>query len=167
MSIESEDEKFMRLALSMADKAELQDEIPVGAILVADQKVIAHGWNQCITLNDPSAHAEVMAMRQAGKKLNNYRFPDTTLYVTLEPCSMCAGMLVHARIARLVFGAGDYKTGACGSVMNLVEHSALNHQITVTSGVMAEECGEKLSAFFRRRRQIKKAEKLKSQVRPQ
>lgn len=156
------DESFMRQALLLADKAEQQDEIPVGAILVQDGEVIARGWNQSIRLQDPSAHAEMMAVREAGKKLNNYRLIDTTLYVTLEPCPMCAGLLVHARVKRLVFGAYDYKSGACGSVVDLVNHEKLNHKIDVTGGVLAEQCAEKLSAFFRRRRQAKKLEKASS-----
>lgn len=149
----------MRYALELADKAELQNEIPVGAVLVKDDEIIAEGWNQSITQHDPSAHAEMIALRAAGIALNNYRLVDTTLYVTLEPCPMCAGLLVHARVSRLVFGASDYKTGACGSIMNLANHAVLNHQISITSGVLEQECSEKLSAFFRNRRASKKAEK--------
>ena len=153
----------MQHALQLADRAELQDEIPVGAVLVKGGEIIAEGWNQSISLHDPSAHAEMMALRAAGEKLHNYRLVDTTLYVTLEPCSMCAGLLVHARVARLVVGASDYKTGACGSVMNLVQHPGLNHQLEVTGGVLAQQCGDKLSAFFKKRRQIKKALKKQDQ----
>lgn len=153
------DESFMRHALRLANKAELQDEIPVGAVLVKDGEIIAEGWNNSITQHDPSAHAEMIALRAAGHVLKNYRLVDTTLYVTLEPCPMCAGMLVHARVGRLVFGASDYKTGACGSIMNLANHAALNHQLSITTGVLEQECSEKLSAFFKKRRKLKKAEK--------
>ncbi|AWB69097.1 tRNA adenosine(34) deaminase TadA [Saccharobesus litoralis] len=147
----------MQLALQEADKAEQINEIPVGAIVVCNDEVIATGYNQSITLNDPSAHAEMIAIRQAGQVVNNYRLVDCTLYVTLEPCPMCAGLLVHSRIKRLVYGASDAKTGCCGSIMDLVQHPQLNHQIDVTSGVLAQECGDKLSAFFKRRRKEIKA----------
>ena len=153
-------EYWMLEALKRADIAESFDEIPVGAILVKDDKIIAEGYNLSITENDPSAHAEMMAIRAAGKVLNNYRMLDCTLYVTLEPCSMCAGMLVHSRIKRLVFGARDAKTGSAGSIMDLTRHEKLNHQLEVTEGVLAEQCGDKISAFFKKRRaQIKAAKK--------
>ncbi|WP_228710707.1 tRNA adenosine(34) deaminase TadA [Saccharobesus litoralis] len=151
------DAYWMQLALQEADKAEQINEIPVGAIVVCNDEVIATGYNQSITLNDPSAHAEMIAIRQAGQVVNNYRLVDCTLYVTLEPCPMCAGLLVHSRIKRLVYGASDAKTGCCGSIMDLVQHPQLNHQIDVTSGVLAQECGDKLSAFFKRRRKEIKA----------
>ncbi|BDX07830.1 tRNA adenosine(34) deaminase TadA [Planctobacterium marinum] len=154
---QNNDEFFMTKALELTDKAEASGEIPVAAILVQEQSIIAEGWNQSITLNDPSAHAEMQAIRKAGELLNNYRLPGTTLYVTLEPCPMCAGLLVHSRIQRLVYGASDYKTGACGSIMDLVRNEQLNHQIEVTSGVLAEECGARLSEFFKRRRAERKA----------
>jgi tRNA(adenine34) deaminase len=154
------DQHWMQLALNLADKAKQQGEIPVGAILVRDNQIIGQGWNQSISLNDPSAHAEMMAIRDAGKNIQNYRLINTTLYVTLEPCPMCAGLLVHSRIDKLVYGAADQKTGAAGSLMCLVNDSRLNHQVTVTSGVLAEQCSEKLSEFFRQRRAQKKAEKL-------
>ncbi|WP_354622870.1 tRNA adenosine(34) deaminase TadA [Psychromonas sp. MME2] len=157
------DEQWMQYALSLADKAELVDEIPVGAVLVKDNSIIAEGWNLSINEHDACAHAEILTLRAAGKKLENYRLIDCTLYVTLEPCPMCAGALVHARIKRLVYGAGDYKTGAAGTVFNLVQNNQLNHQIDVTSGVFADACGAKLSAFFKRRRKEKKALK-KQQV---
>ncbi|MCV2885535.1 tRNA adenosine(34) deaminase TadA [Aestuariibacter sp. AA17] len=156
-------EYWMRHALTLADKAEALGEIPVGAVLVRDNQVIGEGWNQSIRLNDPSAHAEMMAIRAAGKHIENYRLVNTTLYVTLEPCPMCAGLLVHSRITNLVFGASDLKTGATGSVMDLARHDRLNHQVNVISGVLGEECGARLSAFFKRRRQeikaIKQAQK--------
>lgn len=153
------DQQWMAKALQLAAKAEEAGEVPVGAVIVKDNLLIAEGYNQMISLNDPSAHAEMQAVRQAGQQLQNYRLTDCTLYVTLEPCSMCAGMLVHSRLARLVFGASDYKTGAAGSVMNLVQHPQLNHQLEVNGGVLAEECAARLSAFFQRRRQQKKAAK--------
>lgn len=153
------DQQWMARALQLAVKAEEAGEVPVGAVIVKEGKLIAEGYNQMISLNDPSAHAEMQAVRQAGQHLQNYRLTDCTLYVTLEPCSMCAGMLVHSRLARLVFGASDYKTGAAGSVMNLVQHPQLNHQLEVTGGVMAAQCAASLSAFFKRRRQEKKAAK--------
>jgi tRNA(adenine34) deaminase len=159
MSFE-QDQYWMQLALNLADKAEAQGEIPVGAILVREGQVVGQGWNQSITLNDPSAHAEMMAVRAAGTNIQNYRLVNTTLYVTLEPCPMCAGLLVHSRVDRLVFGASDQKTGAAGSVMCLVNDSRLNHQVKVTSGILGEQCSEKLSEFFKQRRAQKKAEKL-------
>ncbi|WP_158967883.1 tRNA adenosine(34) deaminase TadA [Paraglaciecola sp. L3A3] len=150
------DEKWMRHALLLANNAEQQGEIPVGAVLVKNDKIIGEGWNQSITTHDPSAHAEMMAIRQAGLTIENYRLVDTTLYVTLEPCFMCAGLLVHSRITRLVFGAADAKTGSAGSVMNIVADDKLNHQVEITGGVLAQECGNRLSEFFKRRRTEKK-----------
>ena len=150
--IEYSDEYWMTQALKLADQAEAEGEIPVGAIVVQDNTIIAQGWNRSICTHDPSAHAEMLAIRSAGQHLKNYRMLDCTLYVTLEPCSMCAGLLVHSRIKRLVYGADDAKTGAVNSVVNLVQHPQFNHQIEVTSGVLAQECGNKLSAFFKRRR---------------
>lgn len=146
------DEDWMRHALRLAAIAEAAGEVPVGAVLVKDQQLLAEGWNQMISLHDPSAHAEMQAVRKAGQQLQNYRLIDCTLYVTLEPCSMCAGMLVHSRVKRLVFGASDYKTGAAGSIMDLVCHPKLNHQLEVTAGILAEECSAMLSAFFKQRR---------------
>ncbi|MFC6440563.1 tRNA adenosine(34) deaminase TadA [Bowmanella sp. JS7-9] len=150
------DEFWMQHALSLAQQAERQGEIPVGAVLVKNNEVIGEGFNQSIMLNDPSAHAEMQAIRAAGRKVNNYRLVDSTLYVTLEPCAMCAGALVHARVARVVYGAADAKTGAAGSVMDICRHPALNHQIDVESGVLAKQCSTALSAFFRRRRKEQK-----------
>ncbi|MFT4995326.1 MAG: tRNA(adenine34) deaminase [Paraglaciecola sp.] len=155
-----QDELWMQRALLLADKAAEQGEIPVGAILVRDNDVLGEGWNQSITLNDPSAHAEMQAIRQAGMRAANYRLVNTTLYVTLEPCPMCSGLLVHSRIQRLVFGASDLKSGAAGSVMDLVGDQRLNHQLEVVSGVLAEQCADKLSSFFRVRRAEKKQAKL-------
>ncbi|TDF39406.1 tRNA adenosine(34) deaminase TadA [Alteromonadaceae bacterium M269] len=149
-------EFWMRKALQLADIAEQHDEVPVGAIVVRGDEIIGQGWNQSIGSHDPSAHAEMIAIREAGKKLANYRLIDCRLYVTLEPCPMCAGLLVHSRLQQVIFGAKDAKTGAAGSIINLVEHEALNHQLDVVSGVLADECGDKLSAFFKRRRAEKK-----------
>ncbi|MFD3432418.1 tRNA adenosine(34) deaminase TadA [Alteromonas macleodii] len=157
-----EDIMWMRHALTLADKAESIGEVPVGACVVLNGELIGEGFNTPITDNDPSAHAELRAVKEAAAAVQNYRLIDTTLYVTLEPCSMCAGMLVHARVKRVVFGAKDAKTGAAGSVMNLLQHPALNHQLEVVSGVLAEECANKLSDFFRKRRkEIKAAKKAK------
>lgn len=157
---DEQDAYWMAHALSLADKAQALGEVPVGAVLVLNEQIIAEGWNQSITLHDPSAHAEMMAIRQAGQILKNYRMLGATLYVTLEPCPMCAGLLVHSRISRLVYGAADYKTGAAGSVMNLVLNPQLNHQIEVLGGVLGATCAEKISDFFRLRRAQKKAIKL-------
>ncbi len=151
------DDDWMRHAIALAAKAEQQGEVPVGAVLVMDNELIAEGWNQMIGLHDPSAHAEMQAIRAGAAKLANYRLPECTLYVTLEPCSMCAGLMVHSRIARLVFGASDLKTGAAGSVVNLVQHRQFNHQLDVVAGVLAAECAAQLSGFFQRRRAEKKA----------
>lgn len=140
------------MALAMAEKAEQHGEVPVGAVLVRDDELIAAGFNFSIGLHDPSAHAEMQCLRQAGKILQNYRMLDTTLYVTLEPCAMCAGAMVHSRIKRVVFGARDAKTGAAGSVVDLLRHPAFNHQLDVTEGVLESQCSTMLSDFFRRRR---------------
>ncbi len=154
---------WMQHALTLADKAETLGEVPVGACVVVDDKVIGEGWNTPILDHDPSAHAELRAVREAANFVKNYRVIDATLYVTLEPCSMCAGMLVHARVKRVVFGAWDAKTGAAGSVMNLLQHPALNHQTEIVSGVLADECADKLSNFFKKRRkEIKAAKKAKN-----
>lgn len=154
---EQDDLHWMQYALQLADKAEQSGEIPVGAVLVKDGVVLGEGWNQSIQLNDPSAHAEMLAIRQAAAKIGNYRLIDCTLYVTLEPCAMCAGLLVHSRVKRLVFGAKDAKTGAAGSVLDIVRHPVLNHQLDVLDGPLAQQCADKLSEFFRRRRAEQKA----------
>jgi tRNA(adenine34) deaminase len=151
-----QDEKWMMYALELADKAAAMGEIPVGAVIVKEGKVIGEGWNQSIALHDPSAHAEMLAVRQAGQNQQNYRIIDSTLYVTLEPCSMCAGLLVHSRVSRVVYGATDLKTGAAGSVMNILQHAHLNHQIDVSGGVLGELCSSRLSEFFKARREEKK-----------
>nr|WP_185817576.1 tRNA adenosine(34) deaminase TadA [Shewanella atlantica] len=149
----------MTLAMQQADEAEARGEVPVGAVLVKDDKVVAVGSNDCIGQHDPSAHAEMQCLREAGKLVENYRLLDTTLYVTLEPCAMCAGAMVHSRVSRLVFGAKDEKTGAAGSVVDLVRHPRFNHQLEVNNGVLEQECSEQLSQFFRRRRKEKKEQK--------
>jgi tRNA(adenine34) deaminase len=146
------DQAYMRRALELAACAEAEGEVPVGAVLVADGRVLAEGWNRPITLSDPSAHAEMIALRAGGQALGNYRLPGTTLYVTLEPCAMCAGAIIHARVARLVYGADDPKTGAVGSVIDLLRGPQLNHRVEVAAGVLAAECGAQLQSFFRARR---------------
>ncbi|RYZ71936.1 MAG: tRNA adenosine(34) deaminase TadA [Lysobacteraceae bacterium] len=148
------EERFMRHALALGERAEREhDEIPVGAVLVsADGRVIGEGWNRNITEHDPTAHAEIMAMREAGRALGNHRLLGSTLYVSLEPCAMCAMALVHARVARLVFAASDPKTGACGSVFDLVADPRHNHRVEVSSGLLAEEASRRLSNYFRAKR---------------
>ena len=143
----------MRRALGLAAHAEAgEDEVPVGAVLVRGDEVLGEGWNRNITLRDPSAHAEIVALRAAGERLGNHRLVGTTLYVTLEPCAMCAMALVHARVARVVYGARDPKTGAAGSVFDTLVSERHNHRIEVTGGVLGEEAGAMLTAYFRRKR---------------
>lgn len=146
------DSEFMQQALLLAREAAAYDEVPVGAVVVQDGVVIGCGFNQPISRHDPSAHAEIMALRDAAARLGNYRLPGCTLYITLEPCVMCVGAIIHARIARVVFAARDPKTGACGSVVDLFAETRLNHHAEVTGGVLAEECGALLSSFFAARR---------------
>ena len=146
------DTHWMREALVMAHRAESQGEVPVGSVIVRQDKIIGRGYNQTITDHDPTAHAEIVALRDAGSHSENYRLPGSTLYVTLEPCAMCVGAMVHARIDRVVFGASDPKTGAAGGRLDLVRHESNNHEVEVSSGVLEEECGELLRAFFRSRR---------------
>ena len=147
-----DDEAFMGQALDLARQAGAAGEVPVGAVVVCDGEVVGRGWNQPIGRADPTAHAEVMALRDAAERLGNYRLPGCTLYVTLEPCAMCAGAIMHARIARVVFGARDPKTGAAGSVVDLFAESRLNHHATIDGGVLGETCGALLSSFFAARR---------------
>ena len=146
------DEHFMRRALELAGRAEGEGEVPVGALVVLDEKVIGEGWNRPISASDPSAHAEIQALRAAASARRNYRLLGAALYVTLEPCAMCVGAMFHARIGRVVFGASDPKTGAAGSVLNLLAENRLNHHALVKGGVLASECGARLSAFFAGRR---------------
>jgi len=142
----------MSRARELALEAWAAGEVPVGAVVVKDGVIVGEGWNRPISTSDPSAHAEMVAMRAAAQSLSNYRLLDTTLYVTLEPCAMCAGAMVHARVKRLVYAATDPRAGAAGSVFNIVQHSALNHRLEITAGVMAEQCGGMLREFFAARR---------------
>lgn len=143
-----DNERYMGEALVLARAAQARGEVPVGAIVVRDGAIIGRGGNAPIAANDPTAHAEIAALRDAARAVGNYRLPGCSLYVTLEPCTMCVGAILHARIARLVFGARDPKTGACGSVVDLFGEPRLNHHATVLGGVLAEECGKLLSDFF-------------------
>jgi tRNA(adenine34) deaminase len=148
-----QDEEFMRLAIAEANAAQAAGEVPVGAIIVSSTgEVIARGNNQVLRNSDPTAHAEIVALRSAGLALNNYRLLDCTLYCTLEPCAMCAGAILHARISRLVYAAADPKAGACGSVLSVINHPALNHHVELAAGVLADECSVLLTSFFRARR---------------
>lgn len=147
------DADYMNMALELARQAAALGEVPVGAVVVRDGEVIGRGFNRPIGDHDPSAHAEIAALRDAGQRVGNYRLPGATLYVTLEPCTMCIGAMFHARIARVVFGACDPKTGAAGSVLDLFAESRLNHHASVEGGVLATECGAMLSSFFAARRQ--------------
>jgi len=146
------DDNFMHVALALARQAALSGEVPVGAIVVKDGAIIGRGSNAPISRHDPSAHAELLALREAAQHQGNYRLVGCELFVTLEPCVMCVGAMFHARIARVVFGASDFKTGACGSVLNLFAEQRLNHHAEMTAGVLAEECGQVLSDFFAARR---------------
>lgn len=146
------DEHWIRHALKLAERAQQEGEVPVGAVLVLNGEIIGEGWNRPIAAHDPTAHAEIMALRAGAEKLGNYRLNDTTLYVTLEPCVMCAGAMVHARIKRLVFGASDPKAGAIKSVFNILDSTRLNHRVEYVGGILAEECGGMLSQFFEARR---------------
>jgi tRNA(adenine34) deaminase len=148
----ADEERWMGEALALARSAGARGEVPVGAVVVQDGRAIGRGGNAPIADNDPTAHAEIAALRDAARALRNYRLPGATLYVTIEPCAMCAGAILHARLARVVFGAADAKTGACGSVVDLFAEPRLNHHATVTRGVRASECGALLSDFFAARR---------------
>ena len=148
----SDDEKWMSLALKQAMRAEEKGETPVGAVLVKDGLLIAKAHNQPISTNDATAHAEIQVLRKAGMKLQNYRLNDSTLYVTLEPCAMCLGATMHARIARIVYGANDLKTGACGSSENLINANCFNHKIHLTNGILEDKCKQLLKKFFNLRR---------------
>lgn len=146
------DEHWMQRAIQLARKAEAVGEVPVGAVLVKDDAFVAEGFNQPIKNNDTTAHAEIIALRNAGQALNNYRFPETTLYVTLEPCAMCVGAMIHARVQRVVYAASDSKTGALGGAFNLLESAIHNHNFEIVSGVMAQQSAELLQDFFKSRR---------------
>lgn len=150
---EYDDEYWMQQALALAARAQQQDEVPVGAVIVHDNKLIGSGWNQSISAHDATAHAEIIALRDATQRLENYRLPkQTTMYITLEPCAMCAGALVHARVDRVVFGAADPKTGAVESLFKLLSNENLNHRAEVTAGILETECSEILVNFFQARR---------------
>lgn len=154
----------MRRAIELAAQAEQEGEVPVGAVLVHDGEIIGEGWNRLIGQHDATAHAEMMALKQGGQTMVNYRLLNADLYVTLEPCPMCASAMVHSRIRRVIFGASDPKTGAAGSVMNLLSYEGVNHHVQYVGGVLEEECKAQLQAFFRRRRAEKKA--LKQAAKP-
>jgi tRNA(adenine34) deaminase len=147
------DSDFLSAAIDEARAAEAEGEVPVGAVVVRDGQILATGRNRVITDSDPTAHAEIVALRAAGVVLGNYRLEGCDLYCTLEPCAMCAGAILHARIRRLVYAASDPKAGACGSVLSVMNHPQLNHKVEVASGLLAEECGAMLTSFFRSRRQ--------------
>jgi len=146
------DEQFMQRAIELARRAEAEGEVPVGAVIVKDDEVIAEGWNRPIANHDPTAHAEIQVIRAAAEILGNYRLPDTTLYVTLEPCLMCIGAITHARIKRVVYGATDPRAGAVQSIYTITDDRKLNHHIDVEGGLLADECGQLLRDFFRQRR---------------
>ena len=150
----NQDERWMKIALKEAIKAEKEDEVPVGAILVKNGMLIAKAHNQPISKNDATAHAEIQLIRNGGMKQDNYRLTGTSLYVTLEPCAMCIGAMMHARIERIVYGAHDPKTGACGSSVNLIEANCFNHKIDLVSGILENQCGELLKKFFISRRKF-------------
>ncbi len=147
-----DDQDWMQKAMAQAREAEAAGEVSVGAVIVRDGELVAQAWNRPIGSHDPTGHAEIIALRAAAARLANYRLPGCTLYVTLEPCTMCAGAIIHARVDRVVFGATDPKTGAAGSVFDVLGTRKLNHYVEVTGGVLAEECGRQLSAFFQKRR---------------
>ncbi len=153
-NIDNDDEGFMRVALGLAEQAEEAGEVPVGAVVVKNGRIVGQGYNRPISAVDPTAHAEVVALREAARHLGNYRLGGCVLYVTLEPCAMCVGAIFHARIARLVYGATDPKTGACGSVINLPAEERLNHHMQVAGDVLAEECARMLRQFFAGRRRM-------------
>lgn len=160
----SDDERYMAEALALAREAWAAGEVPVGAVVVKDGEIVGRGYNAPISRHDPTAHAEIRALRDAAERLGNYRLPGCALYVTIEPCAMCAGAILHARIARVAYGAPDPKTGAAGSVTDLFAEPRLNHHAEVVGGVMAEECGNLISGFFAaRRRQQKEAKDAENQ----
>jgi tRNA(adenine34) deaminase len=152
----SPDEFWMEEALREGQRAQASGEVPVGAVIVHGGRIVGRGSNRPVSTNDPTAHAEIIALREAGKTLGNYRLPECELYVTIEPCTMCAGAMVHARIRRLIYGAVDVKAGAVESVMSILDNPALNHRVEVKKGVLAGRCGEQVQSFFRRRRRIPK-----------
>ena len=148
----NKDDYFMQRAYKLAQEAELHDEVPVGAVVVLNNEIIGKGCNQPISTNNPSAHAEIIALRQAGKNISNYRIPGATMYVTLEPCAMCAGALIHARLDKVVYAVSDPKTGALGSVLDLSNVDSFNHRLEVESGILEDECRELIQSFFKNKR---------------
>jgi tRNA(adenine34) deaminase len=152
LALAEQDERWMKHAMSLAEEARALGEVPVGAVVVWRGRIVGEGFNQPIGGHDPTAHAEIRALRDAASRMGNYRLPEAALYVTLEPCAMCAGAIMHARVARVVFGAPDPKTGACGSVVDLFAEARLNHHAEVTGGVLAEACAGQLRSFFQERR---------------
>lgn len=151
-TIEKNDHHWMQHAIKLAKYAALNNEVPVGAVLILNNEIIGEGWNQPIKNNDPTAHAEIIALRQGAKYLNNYRLLNTTLYITLEPCAMCAGAIIHSRVKRVVFGATDLRAGGGGSVFSILQSDKLNHYVDCCQGVLSEECGEILRDFFKLKR---------------
>ncbi|MCR3755949.1 MAG: tRNA adenosine(34) deaminase [Sodalis sp. Psp] len=160
------DETWMRRAMMLAECAETEGEVPIGAVLVINDEILGEGWNCSIGRHDPTAHAEIMALRQGGQRASNYRLLNAALYVTLEPCVMCVGAMIHSRISCLVFGARDEKTGAAGSVLDIFAHPSINHRIMLTGGVLEQECSAQLNNFFCRRRVQHKKHRLKLKIRP-
>lgn len=152
----TQDAKWMQRAFELAQEAKSQDEVPVGAVIVFEEQIIGEGWNQPISTNDPTAHAEIVALRDAGNNIGNYRLSDATMYVTLEPCSMCASAIVHARLTKLVYAVEEPKAGACGSVFNLLQTKELNHQVEIEKGVMEEDCRSLIQTFFKEKRASQK-----------
>jgi len=146
------DEEWMQHAFQLAKKSETLDEVPVGAIVVCKNKIIGEGWNQPISSHNPTAHAEIIALKDAGEKIGNYRLPESTMYVTLEPCVMCAGAIVHARVTKLVYAVKDDKTGACGSVFNITQADQLNHRVRIEKGILEKECRTLIQGFFKEKR---------------
>ncbi|MGO8817581.1 MAG: tRNA adenosine(34) deaminase TadA [Terriglobia bacterium] len=158
----SVDERFMRFALREAERGAREDEVPVGAIVVQEGRVLARAHNRPIHLHDPSAHAEVLALRRAARKLRNYRLEGCELYVTIEPCAMCVGAIVQARLRRIVFGARDLKAGACGSALRVLNHRKLNHRVDVARGILAADCALVIQEFFRKRRSLERGVRQKA-----
>ncbi len=152
MNSNAEDEQWMRRALALADRAENEGEVPIGAVVVREGRLLGEGWNSVIAFSDPTAHAEIIAMRDAAQLVGNYRLPGTTVYVTLEPCTMCAGAMIHARIERLVFAAREPKAGVVCSTCNLLDEPRFNHRVSWRGGVLEQESKDRLQAFFRQRR---------------
>ncbi|MGR6871069.1 tRNA adenosine(34) deaminase TadA [Pseudomonas sp. HK3] len=159
-----EHEKFMSEAIAQAKLADAKNEVPVGAVIVIDGEIIGRGFNQPISSHDPTAHAEIMALRDAAKRIGNYRLVDADLYVTIEPCTMCAGAMIHGRVKRVIYGASEPKAGVVHSQQNIFKEPYFNHNVDVLSGVLADECSDVMQAFFKRRREEKKAVKKENNI---